>query len=65
MKVKDDASLPQLPAKEAKEERRIASGRERRKGFDPSKTSVDPLYDSTDKYRRVLKPLKVEDLFKE
>lgn len=29
----------------------------------PQKVSVDPLYDSTDKYRRVVKPFEVEDIF--
>ena len=28
-----------------------------------SKTSLYPLYDTTDKYRRVIKPMKVEDFF--
>ncbi|MCD4727192.1 MAG: hypothetical protein K8R46_06000 [Pirellulales bacterium] len=30
---------------------------------DPEKVSLDPLYDSTDKYRRVIKPIRFEDLF--
>ena len=70
MKVKKETALPQLPAREGAEERGTASGRDPGKKFrdldvDPSRTSVDPLYATTDKYRRVLKPLKVEDLFKE
>ncbi len=29
----------------------------------PEKVSLDPLYDSTDKYRRVIKPIRFDDLF--
>jgi hypothetical protein len=28
----------------------------------PKRVSVDPLYESTDKYRRVVKPIKVDEL---
>lgn len=28
----------------------------------PKRVSVDPLYESTDKYRRVVKPSKVDEL---
>jgi len=29
-----------------------------------TRTSLDPLYSTTDKYRRVIKPMKVEDFLK-
>jgi hypothetical protein len=35
----------------------------KKKTADPQKVSLDPLYDSTDKYRRVVKPFEVEELF--
>ena len=50
--------------KEEKDLKKSASVDTRKEERDeaPKKVSLDPLYDSTDKYRRILKPLKEEDL---
>ena len=50
--------------KEEKDLKRSASGDTRKEEGKEAlkKVSLDPLYDSTDKYRRILKPIKEEDL---
>ena len=62
MKIKSSSSFPTFRPAEGQEQKKAV---ERNKEKNPhlSKTSLDPLYDTTDKYRRVIKPMKVEDFF--
>lgn len=63
MKTKGNPSFSVFPAVEGKREE--APSVEKSETKAPSqKTSLDPLYDTTDKYRQVVKPMKVEDFLK-
>jgi hypothetical protein len=61
MKIKSSTSFPAFRPVEGQTKKAV--GKKSDKDPHLSKTSLDPLYDTTDKYRRVIKPMKVEDFF--
>lgn len=51
------AATPGLDDQKKKNEKRLSTKSQR----DLKKTSADPLYDTTDRYRKVCKPMDVDD----
>ena len=60
MKVREKSSFSAFAAGEEKHSKKSPNKR-MKKNSQLSKTSVDPLYKTTDQYRQVIKPMKVED----
>jgi len=64
MKPKQSYSFAKVPGPENEREKaskKEPSKKSRKRQVPRPKTSCDPLYDTTDKYKRVIKPMKIED----